>query len=113
MRKLFARANSTFNVVKKERKFNRLMGEIKRNIVIYLVIQFILILFCSFYLITFCGIYTGTKTKLFLSYAFAIVTIVIIKIVYGLILGILRKISLFAEKSGLYNVVLIFNKYIS
>ena len=113
MRKLFARANSTFNVVKKERKFNRLMGEIKRNIVIYLVIQFILILFCSFYLITFCGIYTGTKTKLFLAYGFAVIEIIIIKCFYGLVLGVLRKISLYAEKRSLYNFVLFFNKYLS
>ena len=94
-------------------KLNKLISGIKRNIVIYLVIQFVLIVLCSLYLITFCGVYTGTKTKVFLSYAFALVTIVLIKIIYGFVLGILRKISLFAEKSGLYNVVLFFNKYIS
>ena len=94
-------------------KLNKLISVIKKDIVIYLVIEFVLIVLCSLYLIAFCGVYTGTKSKLFLSYAFALVTIVIIKIIYGFILGILRKISLFAEKSGLYNVVLIFNKYIS
>jgi hypothetical protein len=113
LRKLFGRAISTFNMEKKLRKFNKLIGEIKRNIVIYLVIQFILILFCSFYLITFCGIYTGTKTKLFLAYGFAVIEIIIIKCIYGLILGVLRKISLYAEKRSLYNFVLFFNKYLS
>jgi hypothetical protein len=113
IRKLFKKNNNTFNNEKKMVRLNKLISGIKRGAIIYLVIQFILIFLCSFYLIAFCGIYTGTKTKLFLSYAFAIVTIAIIKIVYGLILGILRKISLFAEKNTLYNVVLIFNKYIS
>jgi hypothetical protein len=100
IRKLFFKESSSME--KKMRKFSKLISEIKRNIVIYLVIQFILILFCSFYLITFCGIYTGTKTKVFLAYGFAVVEIVVIKCFYGLVLGILRKISLFAEKSALY-----------
>ena len=113
IRKLFKKSNNIFNNEKKMGKLNKLISGIKRDTIIYLFIQFLLIFLCSFYLITFCGIYTGTKTKLFLSYAFALVTIVIIKIVYGLILGILRKISLFAEKNSLYNVVLIFNKYLS
>jgi len=112
IRNLFKKHTSSNNI-KKMSKLNKLISGIKRNIVIYLVIQFVLIVLCSLYLITFCGVYTGTKTKVFLSYAFALVTIVLIKIIYGFVLGILRKISLFAEKSGLYNVVLFFNKYIS
>ncbi len=113
IRKLLKKANSSFNLEKKLRKFNRLIGEIKRNIIIYFVIQFILIIYCSFYLIAFCGIYTGTQTKLFFAYAFAVVEIIIIKILYGLILGILRKVSLYFEKRNLYNFVLILNKYLS
>ena len=112
IRKLFKKHASSNNLIKMA-KLNKLISGIKKDIVIYLVIEFVLIVLCSLYLIAFCGVYTGTKSKLFLSYAFALVTIVIIKIIYGFILGILRKISLFAEKSGLYNVVLIFNKYIS
>ena len=112
IRKLFKK-NSSFNHEKKMVKLNKLISNIKRDIIVYLVIQFVIIILCSFYLIVFCGIYSGTATKLFLSYAFSLVTIAIIKIVYGLVLGILRKISLFAEKNSLYNAVLIFNKYIS
>jgi len=113
IRKLLKKNENTFNNQKKMLRLEKLISGIKRDTIIYLVFQFVLIFLCSLYLIAFCGIYTGTKTKLFLSYAFAVVTIVIIKIVYGLILGILRKISLFAEKNYLYNVVLIFNKYLS
>ena len=98
---------------KKEMKFNKETYKIKRNIIIYSAIEFLLILFCSFYLITFCGIYLGTKTKIFQSYGIAIIEIIIIKIIYGLILGILRKISLYKEIKILYDVVLLFNKYIS
>ena len=112
IRKLFKK-NSNSLREKKFAKLNKLISNIKRDIIVYLVIQFVIILLCSFYLIVFCGIYTGTTTKLFLSYAFSLMTIVIVKIIYGLILGILRKISLYAEKNSLYNAVLIFNKYIS
>ena len=113
IRKLFKKNINSLKNEKKMVKLNKLISNIKRDIIVYLVIQFVIIVLCSFYLIIFCGIYTGTATKLFLSYAFSLVTIAIIKIVYGLILGILRKISLFAEKNSLYNAVLIFNKYIS
>ena len=112
IRKLFTKISSSNNI-KKMGKLNKLISDIKRDVIVYLVFQFVLILVCSLYLIAFCGVYTGTMTKVFLSYAFALITIVIIKIIYGFVLGILRKISLFAEKRGLYNVVLIFNKYIS
>ena len=98
---------------KKNEKYNRIIYKIKRNMIIYLVLQFLLILFCSFYLITFCGIYLGTKKLIFQSYGIALVEIIIIKIIYGFILGILRKVSLYKEISILYSFALIFNKYIS
>lgn len=81
IRNLFKKNNS-INNEKRMGKLNKLISGIKRDIIIYLVIQFILIFICSFYLIAFCGIYTGTKSKLFLSYGFALITIVIIKIIY-------------------------------
>ena len=98
---------------KKEEKYNRIIYKIKRNMIIYLVLQFLIILFCSFYLITFCGIYVATKKNVFESYGIAFIEIIIIKIVYGFILGILRKVSLIKEISLLYNITLILNKYIS
>ena len=98
---------------KKNDKYNKIIYKIKRNMIIYLALQFLIILFCSFYLITFCGIYIGTKKLIFQSYGIAIVEIIIIKIIYGFILGILRKVSLYKEYNILYKIVLIFNKYIS
>ena len=101
------------NKRKKEEKVEKLIYKIKRNIIIYLVLQFLIILFCSFYLITFCGIYIGTKKNIFQSYGIAIVEIIIIKIIYGFILGVLRKVSLFNEIKPLYAIVTILNKYLS
>ena len=98
---------------KKEEKVEKLIYKIKRNIIIYLVLQFLIILFCSFYLITFCSIYIGTKKNIFQSYGIAIVEIIIIKIIYGFILGVLRKVSLYNEIEPLYAIVTILNKYIS
>ena len=98
---------------RKKEKTKNIIYKIKRNIIIYLVLQFLVIMFCSFYLITFCGIYLGTKKEIFTSYGIAIIEIIIIKIVYGFILGIFRKVSLYKNISILYNIALIFNKYIS
>ena len=105
--------NSINDNNKKEEKYNKIMYKIKRNMIIYFILQFLIILFCSFYLITFCGIYIGTKKRIFQSYGIAFIEIIIIKIIYGFILGLLRKISLLKEVNTLYNIVLIFNKYIS
>ena len=107
--------NSIQNIDKEKfnQKFNNSVSKIKRNIIVYLVIQFVLIMFCSFYLITFCGIYIGTKKNIFQSYGIAFVEIIIIKIIYGLILGILRKVSLYKNIKMMYDIILCLNKYIS
>ena len=104
--------NNTNNI-KKEQKYNKIISQIKRNMIIYFVLQFLIIIFCSFYLVAFCGIYIGTKKNIFQSYGIAFIEIIIIKIVYGFILGVLRNISLSKEIKILYNIVLILNKYIS
>ena len=104
---------NNFGRKKIEKRYKKLMDGIKRNTIIYLCIQFALIMFCSFYLITFCGIYTGTKDKIFTAYGIAFIEIVIIKIIYGAVLGVLRKVSLCNENKIMYNVVLILNKFIS
>jgi hypothetical protein len=94
-------------------KFNNYVFKIKRNIIVYLVIQFLLIMFCSFYLITFCGIYIATQKNVFQSYGIAFIEIIIIKIIYGIILGVLRKVSLYKNISIMYNITLLLNQYIS
>ena len=98
---------------KKEQKYKKIISKIKRNMIIYLVLQFLILTFCSFYLITFCGIYIRTKKNVFQSYGIAFIEIIIIKIIYGFILGVLRKVSLSQKIKILYNIVLILNKYVS
>ena len=110
-------------IIKKSKKFQNktpvlekmcfnFIYKIKIKIIIYSIIQFILIIFFFIYLITLCAVYTGTGKKIFISYGIAILEIIIIKIVYGLVLAILRYVSLSKEKEGLYNFVLFMDKYI-
>ena len=110
-------------IIKKSKKFQNktsvlekmcfnFISKTKMKIIIYSIIQFILIIFFFIYLITLCAVYTGTGKKIFISYGIAILEIIIIKIVYGLVLAILRYVSLSIEKEGLYNFVLFMDKYI-
>ena len=50
--------------------------------------------------------------KVFKAYGFALIEILIIKIIYGIVLGILRKVSLTKQKMTLYDVVLFMDTYL-
>ena len=95
-----------------EKKYNNLACKIKLKIIIYSIIEFLLLAFCFIYFVTFCTVYTGTKDKVFKSYGIALIEILIIKIVYGIVLAILRKISLSKEKKTLYDIVVFMNTYL-
>lgn len=102
--------------VSKERRINKkysnLSWKIKLKIIIYSIIQFLLLAFCFVYFVTFCSVYTGTQSKVFKSYGIALIEVLIIKIIYGIVLAILRKISLVKEKKTLYNVILFMDTYL-
>ncbi len=95
-----------------EKKYNNLACKIKLKIIIYSIIEFLLLAFCFIYFVTFCTVYTGTKNKVFKSYGIALIEILIIKIVYGIVLAILRKVSLSKEKKTLYDIVVFMNTYL-
>ena len=95
-----------------KKKCNLLISKMKTKMIIYFIIQFILIRFFFIYLVTLCAVYSGTMTRIFSSYGIAILELIILKLIYGLILGILRNYSLSNQKSGLYKFVLIFDKYL-
>ena len=78
----------------------------------YTIIQFLLLAFCFIYLVTFCTVYTGTKDKVFQSYGIALIEILIIKILYGIALAVLRRVSLTKQKKTLYEIVLLMNTYL-
>jgi hypothetical protein len=60
----------------------------------------------------FCYLYSATQTNLVESYGIALIEVVIIKILYVLIIGILRKIILAYEINKLYTVVRFLDLYI-
>ena len=94
------------------KKTDLLIAKTKMKIIVYSVVQFILIIFFFLYLVTLCAVYSGTMSRIFSSYGIAILELIILKIIYGLILGILRSYSLSNQKKGLYNFVLFFDKYL-
>ena len=94
-------------------KFKKMMFWSKIKLIIFYVIEFVLLIIFFLYLISFCGVFSGTQSKLIESYGIALIEIVIIKIFYGLILGVLRKMSLSYEIDKLYNIVRFLDLYIS
>ena len=94
-------------------KYNKMMKWSKIKLVIYYVLQFGLLIVFFLYLIAFCYLYSATQNNLVESYGIALIEVVIIKVIYGLILGILRKISLAYEINKLYSVVRFLDLYIA
>ena len=94
------------------KKINLLISKMKTKMIIYFIIQFILIILFFIYLVTLCAVYSATSNKIFSSYGIAILEIILLKIIYGLILGILRYSSLSSQNKGLYNFVIFFDKYL-
>ena len=95
-----------------EKKYASMKRKTKIKIALYSVIQFIFIIFFTIYSVTLCAIFYGTMNKIYLTYAIALIEVLAIKILYGLVLSILRQVSLTKEKKGLYNVVLFMDNYI-
>jgi hypothetical protein len=95
------------------KKYTKMMKCSKIKLAIYYVLQFGLILIFFLYLMSFCYIYSATQDNLIESYGIALIEIVIIKALYGLILGILRKISLSYEINKLYSIVKFLDLYIA
>jgi hypothetical protein len=95
-----------------KKRYNNLGMKIKLKVAIYSVIQFILLAFFFVYFVTFCSVYTGTQNKVFRSYGIALIEILIIKILYGIALAVLRKVSLTKENKTLYDIVLLMDTYL-
>ena len=95
------------------KKYQNLAWKIKFKVIVYSIIEFLLLAFCFIYFVTFCSVFTGTMSKVFKSYGIALIEVLIIKIIYGIVLAILRKVSLEKENKVLYDVVLFMNTYLS
>ena len=94
-------------------KYNKMMFWAKIKMIIFYIAEFILLIIFFFYLIAFCGVNTGTSSILVEGYGIALIEVIIIKVLYGLVLGILRKISLSYEINILYTIVRFLDLYIS
>jgi hypothetical protein len=96
-----------------EQQYNKFKFWNKIKLIAYYIVEFALLILFFLYLISFCGVYTGTQSKLIQSYGIALIEIVIIKIIYGLVLGILRRVSLSYKINKLYNIVKFLDIYVS
>ena len=94
-------------------QYKKMMYWHQIKLIIFYAIEFILVIFFTLYLTGFCGIYIATKTKLVESYGIALIEVVIIKILYGLVLEILRKVSLVYKINILYKIVKYLYLYVS
>ena len=95
------------------KKYNDLIFQIKMKTALFYIISILLSLFITVYLISFFSLYTGTKRKVLKAYYISIIEILLIKFVYGLILSLIRLISILYNIKLLYSTVRIFNKYLS
>ena len=95
-----------------KKKYDNVAWKIKFKVIVYSIIEFLLLGFCFIYFVTFCTVYTGTMSKVFKAYGIALIEVLIIKIIYGIVLGILRKVSLTKQKKTLYDVVLFMDTYL-
>lgn len=84
---------------KLQKKFDDFKFKVKVRMIIYFVLMFIVCIVCLLYITTFCAVYTGTKKYVFRTYGIALVEVLIIKIVYGIVLGIIRKVGLNKQKN--------------
>ena len=101
------------NKEKINEKYKKMMfwGQIK--LIIFYAIEFIFVFLFFLYITAFCGVYINAKAKLVESYGIALIEVVIIKILYGLVLGILRKVSLVYKINILYRTVHFLDLYIA
>ena len=99
------------NIINK--KYKEQASHMRFRIFIFYLLMFAIIIFCTIYLISFFSIYTGTKKKVFTAFFISLFEILLIKIVYGLCLASLRLASKVNKMKSLYNLVYIFDKFIS
>ena len=99
------------NIINK--KYKEQASQMRFRIFVFYVLMFAIIIFCTIYLISFFSIYTGTKKKVFIAYFISLFEILLIKVVYGLCLAALRLASKVNKMKYLYDLVYIFDKFIS
>ena len=107
--------NEDYEVVKVllDYRYNQFKKGVIVRLIIYYVIEWAILLFCFFYLCIFCSVYVSTKNEVFKTYGISLLEIFLIKIVYAVILGCLRSLSLVIESRKLYIAIKFFDFYLS
>ena len=68
---------------------------IKKRLIIYIIINLIISIFCCYYLTIFCIIYKNSQYSLFINYLTGNITSLLIAIILSIIISLLRKISIY------------------
>ena len=105
--------NNQANKKATEKKIKKLNSKILCKLIVYFVIQWAMLLFCFFYICLFSSIYRGAKKEIFKTYGIALLEILIIRIIYGSLLGSLRYASINNGVESLYKTVKFFDVYLS
>ncbi len=96
--------------IRKEKRFllkqyKSLIELYKIKLTFFFIGEIIVCILCFLYLVSFCYVYPATRKFVFISYGISLVFMDGVKIVYGLILGICRYVSIKKKKEKLYNAV--------
>ena len=110
--------NSKYNKYRDSQKdkntdINNVICCIRIKLIIYGLLMLGICLFCFFYLCLFCSVFVASKIRIFNSYGYGLLEMLVIKIVYAIILASLRKCSLSCESKCFYNFIQFFDIFLS
>ena len=101
------------NIKEIDTKIDKLISDIKVKLIIFNVIEFIIFIFCFLYLWLFGSVYKGSKKLVLKTYGISLAEIFLIRLVYAIILGSLRRLSLSKSSRRLYNVIQFMDLFLS
>ena len=84
--------------------------KIKKRIIIYIILNFIISFFCCYYITIFCIIYNQSKISLFINYLLGNISSLVYTIILVFIISLLRKISMTIYMKRLYHVSIYFDE---
>ena len=88
---------------------NKFLKYLKLKVLLYIIKEIIITLFCFYYLIIFTTVYSYSKMSLFYNYLYSLIEKIIKSLIVSIIIAITRKISLQVSNKYIYNT----SKYIN
>ena len=86
-------------------KINKLVNEIRMKLIIFNILEFGIFAFCFIYLVLFGSIYKGAKKLVLKTYGISLAVIFVVRVIFAIILGSLRRLSLSKSSGGLYKFI--------